>query len=134
MSAMLSTGKKKGVFDYNGGGALLMQGQDDDVVIRLLKEDIEDTTVVHSVSYDKKTVTEALNQPVGPENCYMCSKKVYPTERIAPNNKVMHKRCFACKSCSSKLRLDAYCLNNGTFYCKSCYEKMFKAMGGGYQF
>ncbi len=111
-----------------------MQGVDDSVVVTLLKEDLPDSDVFKSVGYDKQEVLQALSSPKGPEKCVICSKVVYPTERIAPNSKVMHKACFKCKECGSVLRLDGYCLNNNNFFCKADYERMFKAQGGGYQF
>lgn len=106
LSAILNTAKKRGVLDYQGGD-LLMQGQDDDVVIYLLKDTlpgreirrnfgeisekycIVDSDVFKSVAYDPKEVAQALEkQSSGPEKCYICGKTVYPTERIAPNAKV----------------------------------------------
>jgi hypothetical protein len=93
-----------------------MQGQDDEVVIKLIKEDMPDSDVFQSTILDKNEVALAIQQPKGPESCYICSKTVYPTERLAPNNKVMHKNCFKCRDCKSNLRLDAYCLNNGAFF------------------
>eukprot|EP01119_Soliformovum_irregulare_P001837 TRINITY_DN1165_c0_g1_i1.p1 TRINITY_DN1165_c0_g1~~TRINITY_DN1165_c0_g1_i1.p1 ORF type:complete len:436 (-),score=117.40 TRINITY_DN1165_c0_g1_i1:60-1367(-) len=132
LSGILSTAKKRGILDYEGG-TLLMQGVDDHVIVRVLKETFEDSKAFKSQQFDAEEVKQALNQPKGPEKCYICSKTVYPTERLAPNNKVMHKACFKCKECNSVLRLDAYCLNNGTFFCRSDYERLFRA-GGGYGF
>jgi len=133
LSAILNTAKKRGVLDYSGGG-MLMQGNDDDVVITLLKEDIPDTEVFQSTMIDREVARKAISSPSGPEKCYICEKTVYSTERIAPNSKVMHKNCFKCKECKSLLRLDAYCLNNGNFYCKTDYERLYRELGGGYQF
>jgi len=126
LAGLLNTAKKRGVVDYPGD--MLMQGQDDDVDIKVLKETLEDSQVFQSEQIDFKLVQKAI----GPEVCFICEKKVFPTERIAPNNRVMHKTCFKCKTCNSNLRLDAYCLNNNAFYCRSDYDKMF--MKGGYNF
>jgi len=134
LSAILNAGKKRGVLDYNSASLLLMQGSDDGVVITLIKEDLPDSDVFHTQAFDKEEVLQVLNQSKGPEKCVICNKVVYPTERIAPNSKVMHKSCFKCKECGSGLRLDGYCLNNNNFYCKSDYERMKKALGGGYKF
>lgn len=111
LSAILHTAKKRGVVEFEG--VMLMQGKDDGVVIKLLKDTIEDTPVFHSVRLDAPIKPQSS---MGPESCYMCSKTVYPTERIAPNQKVMHKTCFKCKTCNSTLSLNSYCLNNGIFY------------------
>jgi len=132
LSAVLHTAKKRGNVEYDG--VMLMQGQDDEVVIQLLKEKVEETKVFQSAMYDPKEIAEVLQTPTGPENCYICSKTVYPAERIAPNSKVMHKNCFRCHECNNLLRIDAYCLNNGKFYCKPDYERLVKSAGGSYQF
>jgi len=126
LSGLLHTGKKRGIFDFHG--EMLMQGQDDEVKIKVLKEDMEDTQVFHSVILKPEEVA-AMNAPksMGPESCYQCGKTVFPTERIAPNSKPMHKACFKCDTCNS--RLDAYALNDGTFYCQPCYTKPFMATG-----
>lgn len=119
--------------DYDGN--MLLQGNDDFVEILLLKDKLESSQVVHSVMLDPKVVKAAISQPApqsGPEHCFICSKQVYSTERIAPNSKVMHKTCFKCSNCSNKLNLNNYCLNNGIFTCKPCYETAFKAKGGNY--
>jgi len=132
LSAVLHTAKKRGNVEYDG--VMLMQGQDDEVIITLLKEKVEETKVYQSAMYDPKEIAEVLQTPTGPENCYICSKTVYPAERIAPNSKVMHKNCFRCHECNNLLRIDAYCLNNGKFYCKPDYERLVKSAGGSYQF
>lgn len=92
-----------------------MQGNDDEVEIKLLRDQIEDSKVAQSTMFDPQVVQQALT-PSGPEKCYICEKTVYPTERIAPNNKVMHKSCFRCKECNNILQIHGYCLNNGKFY------------------
>jgi len=132
LSAVLHTAKKRGNLDYDG--VMLMQGQSDGVIIKLLKETVEETKVYQSAMYDTNKIAEAIQTPKGPEMCFICSKTVYPTERIAPNSNVMHKSCFRCKECNSLLRIDAYCKNNGKFYCKPDYERLVKNAGGSYQF
>lgn len=82
LAALLHTAKKNGAVKYEG--VMLMQGKDDDVPIYLLKEDIEDSKVFHSVRLD----APIIQAPTGPEKCYICTKTVYPTERTAPNNRV----------------------------------------------
>jgi hypothetical protein len=99
LSATLSTARKRGVVEVLSSwihicklkyeaSALLMQGIDDSVVITLLKDELPDSEVYKSKKYDKEEVLQALNAPKGPEKCVVCNKVVYPTERIAPNNKV----------------------------------------------
>jgi len=132
LSAVLHTAKKRGNLDFDG--VMLMQGQSDDVIIKLLKETVEETKVYQSAMYDSNKIAEAIQVPKGPEMCFICTKTVYPTERVAPNSNVMHKSCFRCKECNNPLRIDAYCKNNGKFYCKPDYERLVKNAGGSYQF
>lgn len=73
---------------------MLTQGNDDHVVITLLKEKLDKKTEVYkSMVFDHATVQQALQAPKGPEKCHVCGKTVYPTERIAPNNLVRSKSC-----------------------------------------
>jgi hypothetical protein len=77
-----------------------MQGQDDHVTIKLISEEMKDSDVFISTEYDTNEIKAALKsqeisqKSSGPEKCYMCSKTVYPTERLAPNNKVKRKKFF----------------------------------------
>lgn len=114
LAATLAQAKKRDVVSYHSeGGPMLMQGQSDNVVITLLKEEIEDSPVYQSFrvapgfisSLFANGLVEEQVAPVGPEKCFICSKTVYPTERVSANGKTMHKNCFRCTQCNTVLKL-----------------------------
>jgi len=63
------------------------------------------------------------------ENCEVCSKVVYPTERTAADSKVFHKSCFRCKTCNNVLKLGSFASMEGVFFCKPCFKKNFFSKG-----
>jgi len=129
LSATLAVAQKRGVMGYEG--AMLMQGVHDSVKITLLRDEIEDSAVFVSV-YGIAPVKE----PEGPkkENCHVCSKQVYPTERIAASGKTMHKTCFRCCTCNGVLKLSQFAFNGGKFYCDTHFKELFSRGGGAYNF
>lgn len=38
------------------------------------------------------------------ESCAMCTKTVYPLERLVANQQIYHNSCFRCAYCNTKLR------------------------------
>lgn len=55
--------------------------------------------------------------PNAPVNCATCSKRVYPTERLAAAGKVYHQEgCFVCAHCKGILRSTEFCSVNGKVY------------------
>ena len=46
----------------------------------------------------------------GGDKCFACSKTVYAMERLEIVGKIMHKNCFKCVKCNSKLRYVKYFL------------------------
>jgi len=63
------------------------------------------------------------------ETCLVCSKTVYPQERLAADEKVFHKGCFRCKHCNNVLKLGSYASMNGVFYCKPHFKQLFASKG-----
>jgi len=129
LSATLSVAKKRGVVSYDGD--MLMQGVHSNVSISLLKDEIEDTP-------DFKSIIGAapikLDSPAfGSTMCAICSKTVYPMDRISANDKVMHKTCFKCCECNCTLKLGSFAYNGGKFYCETHFQQKFKS-GAGYDF
>lgn len=102
LSGTLVTAKKHGVVQYEG--QLLLQRAHDDVVIILLKQEIEDST---AGKYMRSTPAGVELNPVlghgfGNETlknamlpCHQCGKTVYPMEFIGASDKVLvcKERC-----------------------------------------
>eukprot|EP01119_Soliformovum_irregulare_P017587 TRINITY_DN524_c0_g1_i1.p1 TRINITY_DN524_c0_g1~~TRINITY_DN524_c0_g1_i1.p1 ORF type:complete len:433 (-),score=127.61 TRINITY_DN524_c0_g1_i1:224-1522(-) len=63
------------------------------------------------------------------ESCKVCTKVVYPTERVAADEKVYHKSCFRCKQCNNVLKLGSYASMEGEVFCKPCFKKLFFSKG-----
>lgn len=129
LSATLAVAQKRGVMSYEG--SMLMQGVHDSVKITLLRDEIEDSAVFVSV-YGIAPVKEVEGPKI--ENCHVCSKQVYPTERIAASGKTMHKTCFRCCTCNGVLKLSQFAFNGGKFYCDTHFKELFSRGGGGYNF
>ncbi|XP_029358623.1 LIM domain and actin-binding protein 1-like isoform X2 [Echeneis naucrates] len=63
------------------------------------------------------------------ETCSVCSKTVYPLERLVAHQNVYHKSCFRCIHCSTKLSLGNFASLHGNVYCKPHFSQLFKAKG-----
>ncbi|XP_050532046.1 muscle LIM protein Mlp84B-like isoform X1 [Daktulosphaira vitifoliae] len=67
------------------------------------------------------------------KGCPRCGYEVYAAEQMISKNKVWHRRCFTCGSCSKSL--DSTNLTDGPdadIYCKACYSKHFGPKGCGF--
>ncbi|CAB1459308.1 unnamed protein product [Pleuronectes platessa] len=67
--------------------------------------------------------------PPAREECFACSKTVYPLERLVSQKHVYHKSCFRCVHCSTTLSLGNYASLHGNVYCKPHFSQLFKAKG-----
>jgi len=87
-------------------------------------------------------MTEVLANPGSPSQrrkygapatdvCVLCSKTVYPVEKLTADNKILHKACLKCGHCKKTLSLGNYASLNGTFYCKPHFKQLF-ALKGNY--
>ena len=65
------------------------------------------------------------------DSCSMCSKTVYPMEKITADDKIFHKTCLRCLHCNKVLSLGNYAALNGGFYCKPHFKQLF-ALKGNY--
>lgn len=63
------------------------------------------------------------------ESCVMCTKTVYPLERLVANQQIYHNSCFRCAHCNTKLSLANYASLHNNVYCKTHYCQLFKAKG-----
>ncbi|CAN8011874.1 unnamed protein product [Ixodes pacificus] len=61
--------------------------------------------------------------------CSICSKRLYPMERMEASGLTMHKNCFRCIQCRCILRLENYADSCGTLYCGAHYKQLFLAKG-----
>ncbi|KAF8372171.1 tag-273, partial [Pristionchus pacificus] len=93
---------------------------DSDRVIE--KEKIE----VARTDEDKKRILSTFNRVAqkdmtadeAPKECAICSKTVYPVERVFVNKKLYHKDCFKCETCAKKLTATNYNCHEGAILCK----------------
>ncbi|GMT23583.1 hypothetical protein PFISCL1PPCAC_14880, partial [Pristionchus fissidentatus] len=75
---------------------------------------------------DKKRILSTFNRGVkqemtadeAPKECAICSKTVYPVERVFVNKKLYHKDCFKCETCNKKLTATNYNCHEGAILCK----------------
>ncbi|TSL61202.1 LIM domain and actin-binding protein 1 [Bagarius yarrelli] len=63
------------------------------------------------------------------ECCVMCTKTVYPLERLVANQQIYHNSCFRCTHCNTKLSLANYASLHNNVYCKPHFCQLFKAKG-----
>jgi hypothetical protein len=66
------------------------------------------------------------------ENCVVCGKSVYFSDKAVADGKVFHKTCLRCKECNKVLTLGNFSALEGTLYCKPHFLQLFKAKGGNY--
>lgn len=63
------------------------------------------------------------------EKCIVCTKTVYPNERLAADERIFHKACFRCTVCNNALKLGNYASMESKSYCKVCFKKLFFSKG-----
>nr|CAD2130552.1 unnamed protein product [Meloidogyne enterolobii] len=52
------------------------------------------------------------------KDCCICSKVVYPVEKIWVGKQLYHTNCFKCSKCGKKLSQNAFNSHKGVLYCK----------------
>ncbi len=117
LSGTLVAAKKRGVVSYDG--QLLMQGTHDSVLITLVKESIEDSPLPprETPGANKFKPKDFFNaDQTGPQKCAVCTKTVYPLERLGAAGKVFHQNCFVCAHCKGKLKSTDFCSVNGQVF------------------
>merc|ERR1712100_670443 len=130
LSATLAVAKKRDVVTYDGD--MLMQGVHSNVVITLIRDEIEDTPDFQSV-IGIQPIKLNDDSTFGTSICCQCSKSVYPMDRVCANDKVMHKNCFRCCECQCTLKLANFAYNGGKFYCETHFQQKYTA-GTSYDF
>ncbi|VDK76156.1 unnamed protein product [Anisakis simplex] len=86
--------------------------------------------VVERSEADKKRVMSAFVKPEltaeeAPRECVVCSKIVYPVERVFANKRIYHSTCFKCSKCAKKLTPTNYNSHEGQLLCKVHYMEVF---------
>ena len=64
--------------------------------------------------------------------CANCNKSVYKAEETRAANKIFHKFCFKCTSCSKLLETNILTEHQGDLFCRNCYAKQFGPKGVGF--
>jgi len=134
LAATILQAKKRGIVEYDG--QMLMQGTNDNVVIKLISDVVVDSNPYKSVQLNPdqiKKITQQAEASGVPIPCHICNKTVYPNEKIVANSKTMHKACFRCTHCQAVLKLAAYAFGNGKFYCEPHFQYLVQA-NAGYNF
>lgn len=97
------------------------------------REDVDierEQIVVERSEADKKRVLNTFIKPEmtaddAPRECAVCSKIVYPVERVFANKCLYHNNCFKCSKCSKKLTPTNYNSHEGRLLCKVHYLEIF---------
>eukprot|EP00475_Leptophrys_vorax_P030100 TRINITY_DN4481_c0_g1_i2.p1 TRINITY_DN4481_c0_g1~~TRINITY_DN4481_c0_g1_i2.p1 ORF type:complete len:367 (-),score=57.62 TRINITY_DN4481_c0_g1_i2:319-1377(-) len=63
------------------------------------------------------------------DKCKVCSKTVYPLEKISVETVTYHKHCFRCVHSNCSLTTSNYTAINGQLYCKHHYNQLFMLKG-----
>ncbi|GJP52392.1 hypothetical protein CLOM_g11513 [Closterium sp. NIES-68] len=63
------------------------------------------------------------------DKCKVCSKTVYPLEKISVEGVTYHKQCFRCVHSNCSLTTSNYAALNGSLYCKHHYNQLFLVKG-----
>lgn len=130
LSATLLQAKKRNIVQFEGD--MLMQGTHDHIHVTIITEEVSDTQVYRSSSFNAEDIRDYIKKQessASPSSCFVCAKTVYPTEKVVANEKVMHKSCFRCTQCSTVLKLASYAFGNAKFYCEPHFQQLFSANG-----
>ncbi|XP_077499981.1 uncharacterized protein LOC144110768 isoform X11 [Amblyomma americanum] len=94
-------------------------------------EAIRDESERQEAQRPKPKVNRFVEFPGTPnsEACAICSKKLYPMERMEVSGLRMHKNCFRCSHCNCHLRLESYTISGGKLYCGPHFKQFFIAKG-----
>ncbi|KAJ4813922.1 GATA type zinc finger transcription factor family protein [Rhynchospora pubera] len=63
------------------------------------------------------------------DKCVVCSKTVYPLEKIGIDGNAYHKACFKCSHGGCKITTANYVLHDGKLYCEPHNVQLFLAKG-----
>lgn len=63
------------------------------------------------------------------DKCNACDKTVYFVDLLTADGITYHKSCFKCSHCKGTLVMSNYSSMDGTLYCKTHFEQLFKESG-----
>ncbi|KAL3647178.1 hypothetical protein CASFOL_008146 [Castilleja foliolosa] len=63
------------------------------------------------------------------EKCAVCTKTVYPLEKVTVEEKFYHKPCFRCAHGGCNITPSSYAALDGILYCKPHFAQLFKEKG-----
>ncbi|KAL3645704.1 LIM domain-containing protein WLIM2a [Castilleja foliolosa] len=63
------------------------------------------------------------------DKCSVCTKTVYPLEKITMEGEFYHKSCFRCAHGGCFLTTSSYAALDGILYCKPHFAQLFKEKG-----
>ncbi|KAF7259975.1 hypothetical protein EG68_02586 [Paragonimus skrjabini miyazakii] len=62
-------------------------------------------------------------EPAESTLCYVCSKKVYPAERLNILKRIYHRNCFRCHTCQHLLEISRFGVIDGVPYCNPHHKQ-----------
>ncbi|KAA3677151.1 uncharacterized protein DEA37_0002139, partial [Paragonimus westermani] len=63
------------------------------------------------------------SEPAESNLCYVCSKKVYPAERLNILKRIYHRNCFRCHTCQHLLEISRFGVIDGVPYCNPHHKQ-----------
>ncbi|GER30368.1 GATA type zinc finger transcription factor family protein [Striga asiatica] len=63
------------------------------------------------------------------DKCAVCTKTVYPLEKVTMEGEFYHKSCFRCAHGGCFLTTSSYAALDGVLYCKPHFAQLFKEKG-----
>jgi cysteine/glycine-rich protein len=93
----------------------------------------EQSTKPTVVKQEKKATTTQVSSggstTSGKEKCAVCSKTVYPTERMSIDGTLFHQDCLKCTQCNKKISNTNFGKLDGKYYCKPHTLELIKRRG-----
>jgi len=138
LSGILKTAKKYKVVAFDA--EQLWQGQNDDTVITLLKEDHAGIEIKRRKKSSLVPIGGAPGRKgsmgfggvsLATQNakCHVCEKTVYQVEFVGASDKAFHKNCFRCCTCNNKLSQNDYAVGHDRKFRCNAHHKEFEMSG-----
>eukprot|EP00055_Hartaetosiga_balthica_P016165 m.100585 g.100585 ORF g.100585 m.100585 type:complete len:383 (+) comp9047_c6_seq1:358-1506(+) len=61
--------------------------------------------------------------------CAVCDKTVYEMEKVVADGILLHKICFRCAECNTRVSTGNYAALEGVIYCKAHFKQLFQTKG-----
>eukprot|EP01135_Chromosphaera_perkinsii_P009973 Nk52_evm8s1992 gene=Nk52_evmTU8s1992 len=92
-------------------------------------KNIEAVKSTHASSLPSSPTQARKKFTVKVDKCQVCTKTVYPMEKLVADGTVFHKVCLKCAECKKVLNLGNYAALEGMFYCKPHFKQLFMKKG-----